>query len=657
MGTESYGEVMNNIPKLLLVFLLPYFVIGCSSTPVIDDLKYPMGQVSLYGESEKESFYENEVTKGANYEIGISLSGGGVRSASFSVGALAGLNDSGILQRADAISTVSGGGYAGYWLLSYLYHSDKARHEISLDELFYDCYPDVFPLYKGTKNYFYPSCGDPVDRLNSKYRFQNQIAQQSDLLYYYQDGSKYGKTLQISESIFKVLYHVGSLIPHHVGNTLFDWGWNVSGSENTYRNGIERTFGLVPVDLHGGIDQKKYLNSKKLLHLDNGRATPLEFKELSAYISRNWSECSIDNRNKGACVRAPLWIINSTAGVANKVYSWVDDVPPLSQTVFEMTPFGYGSGEYGYVSQPFSQFGVSKAIAVSGAAADNQFESGDLTGFKRAGLAMGIHLLNAGLGESISNYNPERSSYTLHAFLPWPLYYLHGFTRDRDSTDIYLSDGGHSENLGAYSLITRGVKNVIIVDSEHDENGSFQALRRLQERLEKEHRLFLKFDSLPDKIDSQDAPENIYVGKVTGYRDGYVSGDGSVNVIYIKSAVVKSLMSPDCSSDDGLYPCSTYLHYSHFNLRKNEDNTCQLSGHNNLFPHHSTSGTAMDMSQDIYFSYRDFARFITKRLYLENGLVMVREMRDLNIPVSPVECPNKIELAKTTNSIRDLVKS
>ncbi|RUP74924.1 hypothetical protein C7Y69_21575, partial [Alteromonas sp. KS69] len=49
--------------------------------------------------------------------------------------------------------------------------------------------------------------------------------------------------------------------------------------------------------------------------------------------------------------------------------------------------------------------------------------------------------------------------------------------------DITLSDGGHSDNLGAYSLIRRGVEKVIIIDAEHDPDYKFGAYYNLQDRL------------------------------------------------------------------------------------------------------------------------------------------------------------------------------
>jgi hypothetical protein len=45
--------------------------------------------------------------------VGLALSGGGVRSAAFCLGALQGLNEANVLEQVDYLSTVSGGGYVG----------------------------------------------------------------------------------------------------------------------------------------------------------------------------------------------------------------------------------------------------------------------------------------------------------------------------------------------------------------------------------------------------------------------------------------------------------------------------------------------------------------------------------------------------------------
>lgn len=48
--------------------------------------------------------------------LGLALSGGGIRSATFNLGVLQGLAERGMLTRLDYLSTVSGGGYIGSWM-------------------------------------------------------------------------------------------------------------------------------------------------------------------------------------------------------------------------------------------------------------------------------------------------------------------------------------------------------------------------------------------------------------------------------------------------------------------------------------------------------------------------------------------------------------
>src|SRR5262245_17588401 len=56
--------------------------------------------------------------RGGEVDWGLALSGGGLRSAAFSIGAMKALYDAEIMDKIDVISSVSGGGYASYWLYS-----------------------------------------------------------------------------------------------------------------------------------------------------------------------------------------------------------------------------------------------------------------------------------------------------------------------------------------------------------------------------------------------------------------------------------------------------------------------------------------------------------------------------------------------------------
>ncbi|WP_435019955.1 patatin-like phospholipase family protein [Tundrisphaera sp. TA3] len=60
--------------------------------------------------------------------VGLSFSGGGIRSGTFAVGFLQGLAQVGFLRRIDYLSTVSGGGYAGSWLAAWLKRDGDPRN-------------------------------------------------------------------------------------------------------------------------------------------------------------------------------------------------------------------------------------------------------------------------------------------------------------------------------------------------------------------------------------------------------------------------------------------------------------------------------------------------------------------------------------------------
>ena len=79
--------------------------------------------------------------------IGIALSGGGIRSASFNLGVLQAFANSGALSRIDYLSTVSGGGYIGSaltWFLSKVYARAGSTTEASARKL--GTSPDDHPL-------------------------------------------------------------------------------------------------------------------------------------------------------------------------------------------------------------------------------------------------------------------------------------------------------------------------------------------------------------------------------------------------------------------------------------------------------------------------------------------------------------------------------
>lgn len=59
----------------------------------------------------------NFPARGGSVDVGLALSGGGIRSGSYSVGVMKSLFEEQVMDHVDVISSVSGGGYALYWTL------------------------------------------------------------------------------------------------------------------------------------------------------------------------------------------------------------------------------------------------------------------------------------------------------------------------------------------------------------------------------------------------------------------------------------------------------------------------------------------------------------------------------------------------------------
>jgi len=91
---------------LVGVFLI---LLGCSNRAKEDE------KMSVKTWKEVTEIEKRYIKKAPEGSIGLALSGGGVRSASFNIGFLGGLNNGDTLKKIDYISTVSGGGYAAYW--------------------------------------------------------------------------------------------------------------------------------------------------------------------------------------------------------------------------------------------------------------------------------------------------------------------------------------------------------------------------------------------------------------------------------------------------------------------------------------------------------------------------------------------------------------
>lgn len=119
---------------------------------------------------------------------------------------------------------------------------------------------------------------------------------------------------------------------------------------------------------------------------------------------------------------------------------------------------------------------IGTAMAISGAAAAPNMGIASLRP-----LAFTLALLNVRLGRWFPNPQ-ELNKFGKHLTWPRPRYFLaEAFFRTRETFKyVFLSDGGHIDNLGVYELLRRRAAVIIVVDGEADGEMDFPSLVQLQ---------------------------------------------------------------------------------------------------------------------------------------------------------------------------------
>ncbi|SPZ04944.1 Patatin-like phospholipase [Pseudomonas luteola] len=465
--------------------------------------------------------------------LGLALAGGGTKAAVFSIGVLQGLVESGLMDKVDVISSVSGGGYAAYWYYTRLVFDDPNFEQANATStefrqaLFLDCIPSRYhnalnidwqnpktwpknqphPCPQTNNTNLLQLAKDEENKRDDKsqtrednYRYLLQALEQAEpskhfgtdpyryqnYLRGYQDIFSTGRNLFgvyafdykpttedyrfTNETVEMLPLWIGSIIVNAVTNIAFDWNLNVSSTQYAYAKGIARTYGASVPNCE--IDRDACITT----FYGNGIR-----KEGNIELAKSltFSQLMRAYEVKGA----PLWVINATAGEDRKVFD-VGAQQDFSFTAYEISPYQHGSGIYGYKEGSLPGLMPFEAVMASAAFFDSQQK---VLPLKHRILLNPLQKLGAfDWGRSIRNPVKSDMQYTLHHFLPFPIYLADRFADAKDSMFIHLSDGGMSENLGAYALIRRRVSTLIVSDHSFDRKGSMGDICRLKRGLEKQ---------------------------------------------------------------------------------------------------------------------------------------------------------------------------
>lgn len=122
-GRTAAGGCLDPATRAALADLPPYTfdeVLGAE----LDAVNHGRAAIGLNPEQEAAASGNALVRAHQARLLGLALSGGGIRSATFNLGVLQGLARLGLLRRVDYLSTVSGGGYIGAWLHAWVKRDD-----------------------------------------------------------------------------------------------------------------------------------------------------------------------------------------------------------------------------------------------------------------------------------------------------------------------------------------------------------------------------------------------------------------------------------------------------------------------------------------------------------------------------------------------------
>jgi hypothetical protein len=182
---------------------------------------------------------------------------------------------------------------------------------------------------------------------------------------------------------------------------------------------------------------------------------------------------------------------------------------------------------------------LGTVVAISGAAA-----SPNMGFYSQPALGFLMTVFDVRLGWWLGN--PARDKWTFgspRVGFYWLLRELLGYTND-DSEFVYVSDGGHFENLGVYELVRRRCKLIVACDASCDSEYKFGDLHNAMERCRADFGVDISFEKLaPLKPqpslgdpDCRRAQQHYAVGTID-YHSGSPADNGTI--IYIKPTLVE----------------------------------------------------------------------------------------------------------------------
>jgi hypothetical protein len=247
---------------------------------------------------------------------------------------------------------------------------------------------------------------------------------------------------------------------------------NANSLHRLYRDRLSKAFLFDPTTIEGrppGSYSRAPISkpldvavTEELMKYENFELAPLDRFKLSEI----------------SCTDTPYHLINTALNIQGSKYA---NRRGRNADFFIFSPRFIGSGATKYVrttefEDEVHELDLATAMAVSGAAASSNMGANSIKA-----LTPTLAILNVRLGYWVAN--PRQLALARKPLSVFDqLYFLQelfGLMRENSDT-VYLTDGGHIENLGIYELLRRRCQLIIAVDAEADPEMAFRSLVALQ---------------------------------------------------------------------------------------------------------------------------------------------------------------------------------
>lgn len=570
--------------------------------------------------------------------VGLALSGGGIRSATFNLGVIQGLAKRGILKYVDYLSTVSGGGYIGSCLSALLNNREHTPEWVKGRKKSFPFFhrqgeqeSESFKHLRNYSNYLAPN--GLIDKLRIPATVLRGILTNLFIILPYivlavcisRCISKFEIPVVLVIGIALGLFGLLTiLVPFFmklcprikwprrncigrffgflllliiVGLAVYvitlwnDNGWNVLSKNSEYVSYI--CIGAVLVYLYTRIFIDVNITSPHGFYRD--RLSKAYLFDVANSGIKHVDTLKLSELNE-ANTKAPYHLINVTHNLQG---SEDRSLRGRNADFFILSKHFCGSDRVGYIETKQMEkvdphLNLGTAMAISGAAAAPNMGTTTI-----GPLVFIMSLLNIRLGYWLPN--PQKLQKTLRSkftfnihFNRWsplsgvgPLYLIYelfGYINAKRRY-INISDGGHLENMGAYELLRRRCRYIIIGDGEADSDHSFHGLATFirYAQIDMGIKIDINLDDL--KKNKRGLSHKHYVCGTIHYTDRE-KGD----LLYIKSSM---------TGDENVY-----IHEYHNN--------------NPEFPHESTGDQFFDEAQ--FEAYRALGYHVCSQMGdVQNG--------------------------------------